>query len=192
MSVVAIIVGGSVRGALGTLCVAALLAGSPALAQQVQPPATVPVTVTSAVRQDVPFWLRGLGTVQANYSVQLRPRVDGTLMKVAVNEGQDVKQGDLLAIIDPRPIRRLWMRSLAKKQQDQAQLSNAQADLSRYTLLVRKDFASRQQLETQQALVKQIRRGHAWRRRADRGRATQPELLLHHRAVRRPHRAAQR
>jgi multidrug efflux system membrane fusion protein len=125
-------------------------------AQTAQQGSGVPVTVTRAVRQDVPIWLRGLGTVQANYAVQLRPRVDGTLTEVPVKEGQDVKKGDLLAIIDPRPYQAILDAATAKKQQDQAQLSNAQTDLARYTTLVRQDFASRQQLDTQQAMVKQF------------------------------------
>ena len=104
----------------------------------------------------MPLWLRGLGTVQAYYSVQLRPRVDGTLTQVPVTEGQDVKKGDLLAVIDPRPYQATLDAALAKKQQDQAQLSNAQTDMARYASLVQKDFASRQQLDTQQAMVKQF------------------------------------
>jgi multidrug efflux system membrane fusion protein len=124
-------------------------------AQPTQGP-SVPVTVTHAARQDVPVWLRGLGTVQANYAVQLRPRVDGTLTQVPVKEGQDVKQGDLLTVIDPRPYQAILDAAVAKKQQDQAQLSNAQADLARYASLVRQDFASRQQLDTQAAMVKQF------------------------------------
>jgi len=116
----------------------------------------VPVTVTTALNRDVPLWLRGLGTVQAYYSVQMRPRVDGTLTQVPVTEGQDVKKGDLLAVIDPRPYQATLDAALAKKQQDQAQLANAQADMARYTSLVRKDFASHQQLDTQQAMVKQF------------------------------------
>jgi multidrug efflux system membrane fusion protein len=132
-----------------------LVAGAPVLASAQSAPA-VPVTVTNAVRRDVPLWLRGLGTVQANYAVQLRPRVDGTLTQVPVKEGQDVKQGGLLAVIDPRPYQAVLDSATAKKQQDQAQLSNAQADLARYASLVRQDFASRQQLDTQQATVKQF------------------------------------
>jgi membrane fusion protein, multidrug efflux system len=132
-----------------------LVAGAPVLASAQSSPA-VPVTVTNAVRRDVPLWLRGLGTVQANYAVQLRPRVDGTLTQVPVKEGQDVKQGGLLAVIDPRPYQAALDSATAKKQQDQAQLSNAQADLARYASLVRQDFASRQQLDTQQATVKQF------------------------------------
>jgi multidrug efflux system membrane fusion protein len=135
-----------------------LLVGAPAPAdaQSARPDSAVPVTVTNAVRRDVPVWLRGLGTVQANYAVQLRPRVDGTLTQVPVKEGQDVKQGTLLAVIDPRPYQAVLDAAVAKKQQDQVQLSNAEADLSRYASLVRRDFASRQQLDTQQALVKQF------------------------------------
>jgi multidrug efflux system membrane fusion protein len=116
----------------------------------------VPVTVATAQRQDVPVWLRGLGTVQAYYSVLLRPRVDGTLTEVPIKEGQDVKQGQLLAVIDPRPYQATLDAAIAKKAQDQAQLANAQADLARYSSLVRQDFASRQQLDTQAAMVKQL------------------------------------
>jgi multidrug efflux system membrane fusion protein len=134
---------------------AALVAGAQTAALAQGAPA-VPVTVTTAVYQDVPLWLRGLGTVQAYYSVQMRPRVDGTLTQVPVTEGQDVKKGDLLAVIDPRPYQATLDAALAKKQQDQAQLSNAQADMARYTSLVQKDFASHQQLDTQQAMVKQF------------------------------------
>jgi len=135
------------------LCVFVTVAGAqPVLAQA---PA-VPVEVGHAARQDVPIWLRGLGTAQAYYAVQLRPRVDGTLMQVPVTEGQDVKQGTLLAVIDPRPYQAALDAAQAKKQQDAAQLANAQADLTRYASLVRQDFASRQQLETQQAMVKQF------------------------------------
>ena len=150
--------GQSVRRAL---CVAAffIILGTPDLvgAQTTNQAApAIPVTVTRAVRRDVPVWLRGLGTVQAYFAAQIRPRVDGTLTQVPVKEGQDVKQGDLLAVIDPRPYQAALDTATAKKQQDQAQLANAQADLSRYASLVRQDFASRQQLDTQQAMVKQF------------------------------------
>lgn len=133
-----------------------LAAPAPSLAQHIQNNPVVPVTVTKAIRRDVPIFLRGLGTVQAYYAVQLRPRVDGTLTEVPVKEGQNVKRGDLLAVIDPRPYQAVLDAALAKKQQDQAQLSNAMADLTRYASLVRQDFASRQQFDTQQAMVKQF------------------------------------
>jgi multidrug efflux system membrane fusion protein len=139
-----------------TLCAMSLVVGWSLDRAAAQSAPAVPVTTTTAVRRDVPVWLRGLGTVQAYYAVQLRPRVDGTLTQVPVKEGQDVKKGDLLAVIDPRPYQAALDGALAKKQQDQAQLANAQADLARYSSLVRQDFASRQQLETQQATVKQV------------------------------------
>jgi multidrug efflux system membrane fusion protein len=147
------------RSVWTALCAAAwlLVAGASVLAeaQSAQQGTAVPVSVTETIRRDVPVWLRGLGTVQAYYAVQLRPRVDGTLTQVPVKEGQDVKQGDLLAVIDPRPYQAILDAAVAKRQQDQAQLSNAEADLSRYAALARRDFASHQQLDTQQALVKQ-------------------------------------
>ena len=126
-----------------------------AAAQQAPGP-IVPVTVAPVLRQDVPIWMRGLGIVQPLNAVLLRTRVDGTLMRVAVAEGQDVKQGDLLAVIDPRPYQAILSAAQAKLQQDQATLANAQADLTRYSSLVQKDFASRQQVDTQRALVKQL------------------------------------
>jgi multidrug efflux system membrane fusion protein len=117
-----------------------------------QPPA-VPVSVATVARQDVPLWLHGLGTVQAFYSVQLRPKVDGTLLQVPVTEGQDVKQGDLLAVIDPKPYQAVLDAAKAKKLQDQADLANAKRDLQRYDSLAKQDFASHQQVDTQLALV---------------------------------------
>jgi multidrug efflux system membrane fusion protein len=135
--------------------VAVLITAAAALAQTPSSSPAVPVTVSTAARRDVPIWLHGLGTVQANYAAQLRSRVDGTLIEVPVKEGQEVKKGDLVAVIDPRPFKAALDAAIAKKQQDQAQLSNAQSDLGRYATLAKQDFASRQQLETQQALVKQ-------------------------------------
>jgi multidrug efflux system membrane fusion protein len=107
----------------------------------------------------VPISVRALGTVQAYYAVQLRARVDGTLTQVPVKEGEEVKQGDLLAVIDTRPYRAVLDASMAKKQQDQAQLLNAEADLARYASLVQQNFATRQQYDTQSATVKQLSAG---------------------------------
>ncbi len=120
--------------------------GSPPAAA---PPAgpVVPVTVTRVTRQDVPIWLRGLGTVQPFQSVQVRTRVDGTLMEVPVAEGQEVRKGDLLAVIDPRPFQAQLDAALARRKQDQAELENARSELVRYTLLAQKEIASRQRLD---------------------------------------------
>lgn len=119
-------------------------------------PQAVPVSVAKVMREDVPVVINGLGTVQAYYSVLLRPQVDGQLVRFAVTEGQEVKRGDLLAAIDPRPFQAALDLAKAKRRQDQALLANAEADLARYSSLARQDFASRQQVETQQAQVKQF------------------------------------
>ncbi len=115
----------------------------------------VPVTTAVAGRRDVPVMLRNLGTVQAFNSVLVRARVDGTIDKVMFTEGQDVKPGDPLMEIDPRPYAATLAAAQAKKASDTAQLQNAQRDLARYSNLAKSDFASRQQLDTQQALVAQ-------------------------------------
>jgi multidrug efflux system membrane fusion protein len=133
------------------------LALQPAEAQQARPSAAaVPVSVTKAERRDVPVWLRGIGTVQALNTVLVRARVDGTLMQVPVTEGQLVKKGDLLAVIDPRPYQAALDQALAKKAADEAQLSNAKLDLQRYSSLAQQSFASRQQVDTQQMQVAQL------------------------------------
>jgi multidrug efflux system membrane fusion protein len=117
--------------------------------------ASVPVMTTVAQRRDVPIDATGIGTIQAYQSVLIRSRVDGQLMKVPVAEGQIVHTGDLIASIDPRPFQAVLDQAKAKLAQDIAQLNNAERDLSRYASLSKQDFASRQQVDTQQALVNQ-------------------------------------
>jgi len=119
-------------------------------------PPTVPVSVAPVARKDVPNYFRGLGTVLALQTVQLRSEVDGVLLKVPVTEGQDVKQGDVLAIIDPRPYQAALDAAIAAKQQDEAQLVAAHADVVRYTSLAAKQVASQQQLEVAQAKAGQL------------------------------------
>lgn len=135
---------------------ATLLASPPAWAQTPGPRPAVPVSVGKVTKQDVPLWLHGLGTVQAFYSVLIRPKVDGTLLQVPVKEGQSVKQGDLLAVIDPKPYQAMLDAAQAKKQQDQADLANARHDLERYSMLAKQDYASHQQVDTQTAMVNRL------------------------------------
>ncbi|MDE2515940.1 MAG: efflux RND transporter periplasmic adaptor subunit [Rhodospirillales bacterium] len=118
-------------------------------------PAGIPVTLGDVRRADVPVFLEGLGQVQAHNSVLVRARVDGMLMRFAVKEGQNVRKGDLIAEIDPRPYQATLDAALAHQQQDQVQLANAKLDLTRYASLAQRDYASRQQLDTQRALVAQ-------------------------------------
>ena len=118
-------------------------------------PAAVPVSTASAARQDVTIFVRGIGAVQAFQSVLIRARVEGTVDRIAFTEGQEVKPGQLLAEIDPRPYQAALDQAMAKKAADLAQLSNAKRDLARYSDLARSDFASRQSVDTQDAAVLQ-------------------------------------
>src|SRR6202166_2651222 len=115
---------------------------------------TVRVTVAPVEKADFPVFLTGLGTVQAFNMVVVRSRVDGQIDKIAFKEGQLVNQGDLLAEIDPRPYQAAWDQAKAKKEQDEANLANANLDLQRYTKLG--EFATRQQLDTQRSTVHQL------------------------------------
>ncbi|HEX7748534.1 MAG TPA: efflux RND transporter periplasmic adaptor subunit [Bordetella sp.] len=121
-------------------------------------PEAAPVPVRSAVvqRQDMPIYLTGVGTVTANQSVTVKVRVDGELDKVAFTEGQDVKAGQVLAQIDPRPFQAQLQQAVATEARDQAQLANARRDQQRYARLIKEDATTRQQLDTQNALVSQL------------------------------------
>jgi multidrug efflux system membrane fusion protein len=119
-------------------------------------PPPVPVTAERPVRQDVPVYLQGLGTVQAFNTVTLKVRVDGTLDTVQFTEGQNVKAGDVLAQIDPRPYRATLNQALAKKAQDESQLPSARRDLDRLEALSKSNFAAEQSIERQRATVAQL------------------------------------
>src|ERR1700737_5481268 len=122
-------------------------------AQKSAPPA-VRVTIAPAEKADFPVYLTGLGTVQGFNTVLVRTRVDGQIDKIAFKEGQAVKQGDLLAEIDPRPFQAALDQAKAKKAQDEANLANANLDLQRFTKLG--EFATRQQTDTQRSTVAQL------------------------------------
>ena len=135
---------------LAAACLAAAATAAPAARAQ-----PVPAAVATVARRDVPVIARGLGTVQAYNSVLVRARVDGTLDKVNVAEGQEVKEGEVIAEIDPRPYRAALEQAVAKRASDAALLVNAHLDLQRYSNLARSEFASRQSVDTQQAAVAQ-------------------------------------
>jgi multidrug efflux system membrane fusion protein len=127
---------------------------APAAAQT--PPRGIPVTAGTVSRSDVPVYLRGIGTVQAYNTVAVKSRVDGQIVKVDFKEGQEVKAGDPLFQIDPRPFQAALEQAQAQKEKDEAQLGGAQADLARYGKLVGRGFQTRQSYEDQQALVGQL------------------------------------
>ncbi|WP_088148956.1 efflux RND transporter periplasmic adaptor subunit [Inquilinus limosus] len=145
--------------ALVAICAAVLvgreLRGSAAAAApQAAPPPAVPVEAAAARRGDVPVYLTGLGTVQALNTVTVKSRVDGQLQTVAYKEGQHVTAGQTLAQIDPRPFQAALDQAKATKAKDEAQLANAQLDLTRFQNL--KQYATAQSVDTQKALIAQI------------------------------------
>jgi multidrug efflux system membrane fusion protein len=113
----------------------------------------IPVTIGIAEQRDVPVYVRGIGTVQAYKMVTVKSRVDGQIVKVSFEEGQEVKAGDPLFQIDPRPFQATLDQATANKQRDQAQLAGAQADLDRFSKLVGQGFQSRQSVDQQTATV---------------------------------------
>ncbi|HEY2616860.1 MAG TPA: efflux RND transporter periplasmic adaptor subunit [Acetobacteraceae bacterium] len=118
--------------------------------------APVPVTAKPAQEQDVPVFLRGLGTVQAFNTVEIKAQVNGTLIAIPVQEGQEVHQGDIVANIDPRPYQATLDQVTAQRAEDAAQLQSAQLDLQRYQHLAKNQFAPVQQVDDQQATVNKL------------------------------------
>ena len=114
-----------------------------------------PVGLATAARGEIPVVLRALGTVTPLHSVNVKTQITGQLVKVDFKEGQVVQKGDLLALVDPRPYEVALQQAIGQQQRDEALLKNAQTDLERYRKLVAQDSIARQQLDTQQSLVRQ-------------------------------------
>ena len=117
----------------------------------------VVVSVETTAKADFPVYLKGLGTVTALRTVTVRPRVDGELVRVAFTEGQTVKEGDLLAEIDPRPFQIQLQQAEGQLLRDEALLKNAEMDYARYQTLLAQDSIAAQQTTTQESQVKQYR-----------------------------------
>lgn len=114
-----------------------------------------PVRVAAAIRQNVPHYLNGLGTVIPSGDVLVQSRVGGQIIRLHFQEGQRVKAGDLLAEIDPRPFKADLEQAQGNLAKDKAQLQNAKSDLARYAKLAKGDFIAEQQYENQRSLVRQ-------------------------------------
>ena len=128
---------------------------SPAAEQRGGPARPVPVSVERARRGDIEVLINALGTVTARNTVLIKPRVDGLLQRVAFQEGQQVKVGEVVAEIDARPYRAQLEQASGQLARDQALLANAQLDVTRYRDLQAKDSIAQQQVDAQEALVRQ-------------------------------------
>ncbi|WCM97706.1 efflux RND transporter periplasmic adaptor subunit [Acidovorax sp. GBBC 1281] len=117
----------------------------------------IPVRLVGVQRQAMDEQIKAIGTVTALQSVTVRSRVDGQLARVLFQEGQEVRRGQVLAEIDPAPFRVKLAQAEGLQQQMQAQLQSAERDVARYRTLLQQDSIARQQLETQEALVAQLR-----------------------------------
>jgi membrane fusion protein, multidrug efflux system len=118
--------------------------------------APVVVDVAESMRSDVPLYLEGLGTVEAFYTAKVAARVDGLLERVNFVEGQQVRKGDVLAQIDPRPLQAALDQAVATKSKDEAQLGTAKLDLDRYIILAPQNLVAAQTVDTQRSLVAQL------------------------------------
>jgi multidrug efflux system membrane fusion protein len=120
------------------------------------PPPTAPIVAGVVAQHDVPIYLSGVGTVIAYNTDIVRAQIQGQIISINFTEGQTVHAGDLLAQIDPRPYQALIEQYTGNLERDQAQLKNAQANLTRYTTLGDKGWATPQLIETQQAQVGEL------------------------------------
>ena len=142
----------------------------------------IPVTAGTAETRDVPIFVSGIGTVQAFNTVTVKSRVDGQIVKVDFTEGQEVKAGDLLFGIDPRPYQAAVAQAVANQQKDQAQLVSAQADLRRDEALIKNNFQTRQAYDQQKALVGQLQASI----KADQAQIETAQLNLQYASIRSP------
>jgi multidrug efflux system membrane fusion protein len=117
---------------------------------------TIPVAVASAEVRDLPVLLNGLGSVEAFNTVAVKTRIDGQLVQVNFKEGQEVKQGDLLAVIDPRPYEVQLSQAQATLFKDQSALKDAKVNLDRFQQLYKDGVIPKQQLDTQDSLAGQL------------------------------------
>ena len=119
-------------------------------------PPPVGVVAASVQSHDVPIYLRGVGTVIANNNVLVRSQITGELVKISFDQGQQVKKGDVLAVIDPSPYQAQLDQAIANRDRDQAHLKNAEIDYNRYTGLAKQQSIAQQLADSQKAIVDQL------------------------------------
>ena len=129
---------------------------TPALQAPDPPPPPVGIVAASVKSGNVPIYLRGVGTVIAYNNVLIRSMITGPLVKISFDQGQQVKKGDVLAVIDPRPYQAELDQAIANRDRDQAHLENAKIDLNRYTELAKEKSIATQLADSQKAIVDQI------------------------------------
>ncbi|HKF22157.1 MAG TPA: MdtA/MuxA family multidrug efflux RND transporter periplasmic adaptor subunit [Candidatus Angelobacter sp.] len=117
---------------------------------------TIPVAVAKAETRDLPVYLSGLGSVDAFNTVMVKSRIDGQLVDIKFREGQQVKKGDLLAVIDPRPYQVALSQAEAMLYKDQSALKDAKLNMERFAGLVKDGVIPQQQYDTQASLVGQL------------------------------------
>lgn len=129
------------------------------------PPEAVPVTAAPVERRSVPVEVTAIGHVEAHSTVGVKSQVNGTLMSVGFREGQDVRKGDLLFRIDPRPFEAALAQARANLARDRAQAKNAASEIGRYEALVEKDYVTREQYDqvkaNAEALASTVQAGEA-------------------------------
>ncbi|HVJ56123.1 MAG TPA: efflux RND transporter periplasmic adaptor subunit [Aliidongia sp.] len=178
---------GWLTGAIGLTALGAVLLGYRAIdhapAKPVMAaPQTRLVSVADVKIQDMPVAVRGIGTVDPFNTVSIKSRVDGAIVAIHFEEGQTVKPGDPLFEIDPRPFAAQLAQAEAALQKDQAVMANANADLQRFQALSAKEYASRQSVDTQKALVAQSQAQMA----ADQAQIDMAKLQLNYATIRAP------
>jgi multidrug efflux system membrane fusion protein len=146
------------------------------------PQVAIPVTEGKVETKDMPVYVRGIGTVQAFNTVAIKSRVDGQITQVLFDEGQEVKAGDPLFQIDPRPYQAALEQAEGGLAKDQAQLGGAQLDLERYGKLVGPGYQTRQSFDDQRATVGQVQ-GSA---KADQGLIDASKLNIEYASIRSP------
>lgn len=172
----------TIIAAAGCIAVWHLFATRSSTSQQGPTPTPTPVTSGEAIDENVPIFVSGLGTVQDYMNVAVKTRVDGQITNVSFVEGQDVKAGDLLFQIDPRPFNASLQLAQANKQKDEAQLEAAQLVLDRYAKLLASRTQTQEAYDNQKATVGQLKAAIA----ADQATIDMAKLNLDYAQIRSP------